>query len=335
VYGEQGRVCIYKGSTLSMIARTVAREQVVYYACTTADTILEGERPGDRFGYLVRSMGTLDADPRSRREQFLVGAIEARERQQALAYEVRGSGYAKLYAWRGDVGAVVERQRFRVHGSGDDHVNLFGHAAVAVPDLTGDGVPEIVIGAPRYGSPSAPTMGAVYIFDGAAPENLLGGPLQPDPATDVLGADAHFGWSLASLGDIEVGADAIPAIAIGAPGQNLPLSLEGVCDEQGGVTAGGLAAGEIVVVSAASVTAGGPLDVLARYKGDDAPGQSLKDPRPRLGWSLAAIDLDEDGLTDVIGGAMGASLAHPAFQDGYISECGKLVVFLSRWASPR
>jgi hypothetical protein len=332
--GQKGHVCIYYGSGLFGVAQGLGGGQVIFDAYTSADVNLEGELGGDRFGYMVRSVGDLDLDP-GRRAQFLVGAIEAREQTRGFGFETKGPGYAKLYAWEGPSTGIVERHRFEETASGNFHVNLFGHAAVAVPDVSGDQVSDIVIGAPKYGDDTLLSMGAIYVFDGQFPSVLLGGPLQPDPTIDGLGSNSHFGWSLESVGSFNPGVDLVPDVAVGAPGHDQPHAPTGPCDASGGATYGGFAAGQVFVVSGVLPSIGSSLEPIGRYKGDDAPGQYPASPRPRLGWSLVALDLDGDGIKDIVGGAMGASATDdPSPPYSYITEAGKLAIFVHPPVAP-
>ena len=90
--------------------------------------------------------------------------------------------------------------------TGEDTGDFFGGSAAFVPDLNGDGHPEILIGA-QYHSSFVLHGGRAYLYSGAT------GTLLATRSSQTLGA--RFGYSVGSAGDID--GDGTPDIMIGAP----------------------------------------------------------------------------------------------------------------------
>lgn len=90
----------------------------------------------------------------------------------------------------------------------------FGVAMAIVPDITGDGVSDLVIGAPA----SDTNHGKIYIYAGTGLPAAL--PLLPTVTISVDSAAAAraLGASLAVIPDVASDADALPDLLLGAPG---------------------------------------------------------------------------------------------------------------------
>jgi hypothetical protein len=146
---------------------------------------------------------------------------------------------------------------------------LFGGSLASIGDIDGDGVPDLIVGAPFTTRPEAYGVGSVLVFSGAS-GNLLYNFLGTEGGT-------YMGWSVAGLGDLD--GDGIPEIAIGTPYASV---------------GGNIGVGNVAVRSGAT----GELIYLFE-------GQAVGD---FLGWSVAGVgDLDGDGVSDVLLGAPNAS----------------------------
>src|SRR3989304_5363553 len=88
---------------------------------------------------------------------------------------------------------------------------FFGASAVLIADISGDGVGDIVVGAPRQDVGANPDQGRVYVFNGVTGGLLL---TLNDPAPQFA---ANFGYAVAGMGDLN--GDTIPDLLVGAPGQ--------------------------------------------------------------------------------------------------------------------
>lgn len=96
----------------------------------------------------------------------------------------------------------------------------FGAALSTVPDLTGDGVPDILIGAPNEDFLSNGSAGNVYLYNGATGGLLRR--IQTESPEIRPGRD--FGAAIASISDLN--GDGVPDILVGSPRQTSGGSSE-------------------------------------------------------------------------------------------------------------
>jgi hypothetical protein len=146
----------------------------------------------------------------------------------------------------------------------------FGHAVAAAGDVDGDGVPDILVGAPSSplgGVVSAPPntwySGAAFLISGANGSVLrlfVGGPGE------------NLGHAVAGIGDVD--GDGVPDIALGAPR----------------AAGGGTDSGSLIVYSGAT---GMPLWTANGVQSGDLFGHAVAN----------AGDVDGDGVADVLVGA--------------------------------
>ena len=208
----------------------------------------DGCRVGQTLGGTVIGAGDLDGDG--------VSEIAAGAPQDDFV-----TGSASVYS--GATGATdLELHPIEIRG-------LFGGSLASIGDIDGDGVPDLIVGAPFTTRPEAYGVGSVLVFSGAT-GNLLYNFLGTEGGT-------YMGWSVAGLGDLD--GDGIPEIAIGTPYASV---------------GGNIGVGNVAVRSGATG------EVIYLFE-----GQSVGD---FLGWSVAGIgDLDGDGVSDVLLGAPNAS----------------------------
>jgi len=228
---------------------TVAGSTYVYSGFT--GTLLmkhDGQAPFDHFGASVAGVGDINSDGFP---DIAVGATNAELSgglDPGVVYTFSGLTTAPIHQWEG-VG-VSEN---------------FGWAITGISDMDGDGVNEVVVGAPnaeRFGSFS---VGRVAVFSGST------GVLVRDWYGEATGD--NLGFSVASVGDQDL--DGVPDVLAGAP-----------YVDAGGVSSSG----------AAYLLSGGNGTILHQWTGVQTDDE--------FGFSVASCgDVNNDGKSDVLLGA--------------------------------
>ncbi len=153
---------------------------------------MNGDTAGAEAGRSLATGFDLDGDGRN---DFLVGA--------------RGNGttpYAgKVYVYSG-TGAPLHT--FSGEAVGDE----YGVGCALIGDVTGDGRPDILIGARGVDQPGSSNGGRVYLYHGVTPGHVQDYGLV---ATIDGPAGSEFGTSLAAMNDVD--GDGFPDFAVGAP----------------------------------------------------------------------------------------------------------------------
>jgi hypothetical protein len=147
-----------------------------------------GDAPHDQFGWFIRSIGDVDAD---RVSDYAIGAP---------GHLVAGrAGYARVFSGRS--GAPL----FTVRGAAAG--DRMGWSLAAVGDVDGDGVPDLLVGAPFEDADGIEDAGAVGLFSGRD-----GAPLCAARGTE---AGALFGWAVSGAGG-DCDGDGVPDFWVGA-----------------------------------------------------------------------------------------------------------------------
>lgn len=149
----------------------------------------------DAFGSSVALLGDVDGDGRS---EFAVGAPGATGSAGQVTV-FRGINGVAFWARTGDV-------------AGD----RFGASVAAAGDITGDGVPDLLVGAPYKTVGGLAGAGRIHLFSGAT--GLL------VRAFDATQAAEHLGVAVASVPDLD--ADGVRDVVGGAPDHDGPWLID-------------------------------------------------------------------------------------------------------------
>jgi hypothetical protein len=151
---------------------------------------------GAEFGRAVMATGDLNGDGVA---DFVVGAPRADSSSRTKV------GVA--YAFSGKDGTLL----YRLRPPDDQHNARFGQGLADPGDLNGDGVDEIVVGAPRLDDRSTADVGRAYVFNGKTGALLLT-LNDPKPQQGAL-----FGWMVGERGAPgDVNGDGVPDILVAA-----------------------------------------------------------------------------------------------------------------------
>ncbi|MEW6681846.1 MAG: HYR domain-containing protein [Nitrospirota bacterium] len=166
---------------------------------------LPGPNFDDGFGWVVRSIADLDGDGV---RDIAVGAP-----QTGTAFP-GFTGPGAVYLYSGQTRALI---RMIPNPNGTES-SIFGWYLVEAGDVNGDGISDLLVGAPFTGS--------TYAFDAPGRAYLISG---ADGSVirwfDGEGASDVFGWCLANVGDIN--GDGIPDQLVGGRGTYTPGGYAG------------------------------------------------------------------------------------------------------------
>ena len=180
------------------------------YSADDALLRMTGEWSGGRFGSTIAVCPDLDGDGI---DEWMAAAPRD-GKTEALAGQVVLVRSGDLSSDTTQIVVTVLETRW----TGSDVGEMAGHALSCKDDLNGDGVPDLVVGAPyadQDNETEIDAAGAIYILSGAQLPDK--GPLV-DAAITILRPEEPnewFGWSVAT-GDFD--GDNIPDLAVGSPG---------------------------------------------------------------------------------------------------------------------
>ncbi len=205
---------------------------------------------GNLFGWSVARIGDLDGD----------GVAEAVVGAPFFSPDANGTDHGAAFVFSGSTGALL--QQFLASG------NLYdvGYSVADAGDLDGDGVDDVLVGAPESLLPGQTGRGSALVYSGATGALIL--------QVDGGGFIIELGLSVAGIGDLD--GDGVPDLLLGAP----------LSSHDNGATL----PGSVLLASGATGA------FLQRFDG-------ILD-RGYFGLSVAAAgDVDGDGLSDVLIGA--------------------------------
>ena len=271
---------------------------------------LIGRRPGDRFGAAVASAGDVDCD----------GVVDILVGAPGACVNGRSSGSA--YVFSGRTAEVL------IEFDGERAGDAFGSSVAGAGDIDGDGVPEIIVGAPGARQAGFDS-GSVRVYSGADASIVY----------TFHGTDAgdRFGCDVSGGGDHD--ADGVPDVVVGAlqprggPGYARVFSGR---DASILYTFGGQEPGDAFGISVAALgdlDGDGGAEVLVGAPRSDEPGYQAggawlfsgkvgsilatfkgDGPEDRFGACVASLgDVDGDGIPDLAVGAPQQHLPRPGY----------------------
>lgn len=160
--------------------------------------LFQGEQAFDSLGASVAGIGDVNQDGH---DDVLIGAPGAGP---------PGSSFGQAKIRSGKTGAVLRTFQGTAFREG------LGFSVAGIADVTGDQVPDVLIGVPNRGT-HGPSSGAVEVRSGAS------GALVREFLGDQSGD--RFGWSVASAGDVD--ANGSEEIIVGAPSHGSSSSRPG------------------------------------------------------------------------------------------------------------
>ncbi len=168
---------------------------------STADLELAGSQPGESFGYSVATAGDVNGDGYS---DIIVGApywdLPSTDAGRAMIFLGSATGIASTPVWTVQ-GTVANAQ--------------FGFSVSSAGDLNGDGISDVVVGAPGQGG-----HGAAFAYFGSAPSGP--GTVVAVVWTGDMQAACEFGHAVALAGDVN--GDGYSDVLVGAPLYDVPPS---------------------------------------------------------------------------------------------------------------
>jgi hypothetical protein len=240
---DEGRAYVYHGSASGPSAAPSWTE--------------ERNQAGEYFGYSVASAGDVNGDGFS---DVIVGAPEYDgshvDEGRAWVFHGSSSGLASAAAWFADI---------------DQAETQFGASVATAGDVNGDGFSDVIVGAWLYDHGQADE-GQAFVYLGSA----TGLGAAASWTADGDQASAHFGWSVASAGDVD--GDGTSDVIVGAPDRDNGQQSEGQAFVYLGSATG--------------------LGALAAWSAESDQGSAC------FGSSVAPVgDVTGDGFGDVIIGA--------------------------------
>ncbi len=181
----------------------------------TNGVTFRGVAAGDGLGFAVSAAGDINGDGF---DDLILGAREANgpgEADSGASYVVfgRAGGFTAAI----DVAGLTGANGFAIIGA--DATDRSGYSVAAAGDVNGDGIDDLIIGAPQGDPGGRANAGEAYVVfgrQGGFGATLDLGTLSGTNGFTISGVDAgdHAGWSVASAGDLN--GDGCADMVIGA-----------------------------------------------------------------------------------------------------------------------
>ncbi|MFO7742862.1 MAG: FG-GAP-like repeat-containing protein, partial [Anaerolineae bacterium] len=143
---NEGRVYVWHGSALGLSA--------------TPDWTAEGEQEGALLGYMVDTAGDVNGDGY---DDVVVGAY---------GYDTDISNAGAALVWYGSLAGLGEDgtpDNADWMATGDQENGYHGWAVATAGDVNGDGLDDVIVGAPTYDNSEADNSGRAYVYHGSSP----------------------------------------------------------------------------------------------------------------------------------------------------------------------
>ena len=173
---DEGAAFVYHGSYTGLAA---AHAWMVW-----------GNQVGAVFGFSVASAGDVNGDGYS---DIIVGTPYYDRVGPPYVFDGGGA-----WVWQGSPAGIAGALAWAAVSSQAGGAE-FGFSVASAGDVNKDGYSDVIVGAPRYDYGETDE-GAVFVWHGSG--GGLSPPTAPDWFTDSDQANAFFGWSVASAGDV-------------------------------------------------------------------------------------------------------------------------------------
>jgi FG-GAP repeat protein len=151
-------------------------------------------QPGANFGFAVAGLPDVNGDG--------LGDIAATAPETSVTYSLSGIAFVMGGDPNSPTLATLSDPQ-------PDRLGFLGGSMAALPDLTGDALPEIAVGAELHRDPNGVRAGRTYVFQAASGAPYL---TIESPTGDAC---ARFGWIVSPIGDVN--GDNVPDVIVGAP----------------------------------------------------------------------------------------------------------------------